>query len=103
MRAFIQVDVSILNEKVVIGLTLSDLPINIVIVQCNKTRYLINCLQIERFFCFVVHNIVIFPAQHSCIQKKKERLYDRKTCFPSKMEIAGIQVQVYYIIIGKCQ
>ena len=63
--ALTQADVSILNEKIVTGLTLSDLLNNIVIVQCNKIKHLISRLQIERFTRFVGHDIVIFPAQHS--------------------------------------
>ena len=39
-----QANVSILNKKVVTGLTLNDLLNNIVIVQQNKTKYLINQL-----------------------------------------------------------
>lgn len=65
MGALTQADVSKLNEKVVTGLTLSDPLNNIVIVQRNKTRHLINRLQIERFARSVGHDIVIFPAQHS--------------------------------------
>ena len=80
-RALTQADVSILNKKVVIGLILSD-PLNkIVIIQQNKTRYLINRLQIERFSCFVGHDIVIFPAQHSCIKKEGGKVILQKDLF----------------------
>ncbi len=58
-------DVAMLNRKVVTALTLSDPLKNIVIVQRNKTRHLINRLQIERFARSVGHDIIIFPAQHS--------------------------------------
>lgn len=36
-------NIVMLNGKVMITLTLNDLQKNIVIIQCNKTRYLINC------------------------------------------------------------
>lgn len=71
MKALTQADILILNEKIVTSLTLSDPLNNIIIVQCNKIKYLINCLQIERFAYFVSHNIVIFPAQHSHTKKEK--------------------------------
>lgn len=71
MTALIQVNISILSKKVVTSLTLSDLLNNIVIVQCNKTRHLINRLQIERFAHFVCYDIIIFPAQHSRTKKEE--------------------------------
>ncbi len=76
-----QADISMLNEKVVIGLTLNDPLNNIVIVQRNKTRHLINHLQIERFARFVGHHIVIFPAQHSRTRRKGGKAILQKDLF----------------------
>ena len=81
MGVLTQADVSILNEKVVIGLTPSDPLNNIVIMQCNKTRHLINCLQIERFDFFVGHDIVIFLAQHSCTKREEREAILQKDLF----------------------
>ncbi len=64
-------DIAILNGKVVRTLILSDPLKNIVIVQRNKTRHLINRLQIEKFARSVGHDIIIFSAQHS--HTKRER------------------------------
>ena len=82
MGAFTQADVSILNGKVVIGLTLNDSLNNIVIVQRNKTKDLINRFQIERFARFVGYDIVIFPAQHSCTKKEGREAILQKDLFP---------------------
>ena len=70
-----------LNEKVVTGLTLSDPLNNIVIVQQNKTRHLINCLQIERFARSVGHDIVIFPAQYSHTKRERGKIILQKDLF----------------------
>lgn len=71
MGALTLADVLILDRKLMTGLTISDPLNNIVIVQNNKIKHIINCLQIERFVCFVGHNIIIFFAQHSRTRRKK--------------------------------
>ena len=76
-----QANVSILNKKVVTGLTLSDLLNNIVIVQQNKTKYLINCLQIERFARSVCHDIVIVLAQYSRTKRERGKVILQKDLF----------------------
>lgn len=58
-----QVDILILNEKMMIGLILDNSDNNIIIVQYNKIQHLINCLQIEKFACSAGYDIVIFLAQ----------------------------------------
>lgn len=90
MGALTQADISIFNEKVVTGLALSDPLNNIVILQRNKTRHLIIFLQIQKFACFIGHDIVIFPAQQSHTKREEEKLSYKKTCSLSKMEIAGL-------------
>ncbi len=65
-------NVAMLNRKVVTALTLRDPLKNIVIIQRNKTRHLINRLQIGRFARSVGHDIIIFPAQHSCTKREGE-------------------------------
>ncbi len=70
MRELTHGDVAMLHRKAVTALTLSDPLKNIVIVQRNKTRHLINRLQIERFAWSVGHDIIIFPAQHSRIKRE---------------------------------
>ncbi len=70
-----------LNEKLVTDLTLSDLLNNIVIVQQNKTRYLINRLQIEKFAHFIDHDIVIFAAQHSRTRRERGKVILQKNLF----------------------
>lgn len=67
--ALTQHDVTILNDKVVTKFTLQDPLQNIVIVQRNKTRHLINRLQAERFARRVGRDIIIFPAEHSHTKK----------------------------------
>lgn len=62
MEALTLADISMLNSKVVTALTLNDPLKNIVIVQQNKTKHVINRLQIERFACSVSRDIVIFLA-----------------------------------------
>ena len=64
-----------------IGLTLSDPLNNIVIIQQNKTRHLINRLQIERFAHSVGHNIVIFRAQHSRTKREGGKVILQKDLF----------------------
>ncbi len=79
--ALIQADISMLNEKVVTGLTLNDPLNNIVIVQRNKTRHLINCLQIERFARSIGYDIVIFPAQHNRTRRERGKAILQKDLF----------------------
>ncbi len=76
-----QADVSMLNEKVVTSLTLNDPLNNIVIVQWNKTRHLVNHLQIERFARSISHDIVIFPAQHSRTRRDRRKTILQKDLF----------------------
>ncbi len=70
MRELTHDNDAMLNGKVVTSLTLNDPLKNIVIVQRNKIRHLIHCLQIERFAQSVGHDIIIFPAQHSCTKRE---------------------------------
>ncbi len=63
------------------GLTLNDPLNNIVIVQQNKTRHLINCLQMKRFARSVSHNIVIFPAQHNRTRREERKAILQKDLF----------------------
>ncbi len=75
-------NVAMLNGKVVTALTLNDLLKNIVIVQRNKTKHLINCFQIERFAQSVDHDIIIFPAQHNRIKREgRENVYHKDLFF----------------------
>ncbi len=79
--ALSQADISMLNEKVVTGLTLNDPLNNIIIVQRNKTKHLINPLQIERFAHSVGHDIVIFLAQHNCTKRERGKAILQKDLF----------------------
>ncbi len=81
-RVLTQADVLMLNEKVVTGLILNDPLNNIVIVQWNKTRHLINRLQIERFARSIGHDIVIFPAQYSHTKREGGKVILQKDLFP---------------------
>ncbi len=74
-------DVAMFHGKVVIVLILNDPLKNIVIVQRNKTRHPINCLQIERFAQSVGHDIIIFPAQHSRTKREKRKNIFQKNLF----------------------
>lgn len=69
LRALITKDLINLNSRIVIMLKVDDPINNIVIIQCNKMRYLINCLQIERYACFVGSDIIIFLVLHTYIPK----------------------------------
>lgn len=64
-------DVGMLNRKVLVTAPIpNNLLKNIIIVQHNKIRHLINYLPIERFAWSIDHNIIIFPAQHSCTKRE---------------------------------
>lgn len=66
-----------LNNRVVTVLTLNNLFKNIIIVQKNKIKHLINKLYIKRFAQNTGQNIVIFPLKHSYTKKNggKSLLY----------------------------
>lgn len=55
-------NIAMLNGKVMTAPILNNLLKNIFIIQYNKTKYLMNYLQIERFAWSIGHNIIIFPA-----------------------------------------
>lgn len=74
-------NITMLNRKVVTVLTLNDLLKNIVIIQYNKIKHLINCLQIERFTYFIVYNIIIFLTQHSHTEKEERENICHKNLF----------------------
>lgn len=69
-----QADISILNEKIVTVLRLTNLLNNIVIVQWNKIRHLINHFWIERFTCSISYNIVISKERKKKLLTKRFKL-----------------------------
>jgi len=64
-----QMDVDLLNKRVVTELKSQPDRINTCIVRTNKLRYLINRLHIERFARTRVQKIFIFPAHHTWRKK----------------------------------
>ena len=63
-------DVITLNQRVAIKLPTSGALDTVIMVQKNKTRHLINRLQIEKFAYANNQDIIIFPAKH--YQTKKD-------------------------------
>ena len=88
-----------LNEKVVTGRTLSHPLNNIIIVQRNKTKHLINCLQIEKFARSVGHNIITFPAQYSHTRREERKTIIQKDWFSIQYGdcgATGLSLLYYY-------
>lgn len=74
-------DITNLNNRVVSMLKLDYSLNNIVIVHRNKTRHLINWLQIERYVCFVGRDIIIFSALYTYTKKLGNKAILYKTLF----------------------
>lgn len=62
-------DITNLNNRVITMLKVNNLFNNIVFVQCNKMRHLINCLQIERYSRSISNDIIIFLALYIYTKK----------------------------------
>ena len=71
-------EVNSLNAQVVTHLPNSNFADTIIIVQKNKTRHLINCLQAENFACSYNMNFILFPAEHSRNKKDRGNLIQHK-------------------------
>lgn len=57
-------DINSLNAQVATHLPHSNFANTIIIVQKNKTRYLINCLQAENLAFSHNMDLIFFPAKH---------------------------------------
>lgn len=62
-------NVNILDKKVATNLSDSGSLDTVVVVQKNKTRHLVNRVQIEQFACTNNQTIVIFPTEHYRLKK----------------------------------
>ncbi len=67
-------DVTILNNKVAKVFPLHDPLKNTVIIQKNKSRHMINRLQVERFARHTGRDSIIFPAYHAYNRKNGREL-----------------------------
>ena len=63
-----------LNARVATHLPNSNFADTIIIVQKNKTKHLINCLQVENFALSYNMDLIFFPAKHSWNKKDKDNL-----------------------------
>ena len=77
-------DVYTLNRRVVTELPISESLDTVVVVQKNKTRHLINQLQIERFARANNRDILIFPAEHYRLKKNGGNLVRHKLLFDAQ-------------------
>ena len=77
-------DVNILNQRVATNLPDSGLLDTVVIVQKNKTRHLVNRVQIERFACANNQTIIIFPAEHYRLKKDGGNLVRHELLFDAQ-------------------
>ena len=74
-------EVHTLNVWVATYLLYSDFADTIIIVQKNKTRYLINCLQAENFSCSQTMDLIFFFAKHSRNKKDRGNLIQHEDLF----------------------
>lgn len=81
-RSLTQTDVSMLNNRVMTALMFKNLLKNIFMVQKNKSRHLINRLQLKKFAQSAGQDIIIFLIKHSYIKKNGDRSLLYKDLFP---------------------
>ena len=63
-------DVDILNSRIASSIPIDDVNKNVVIIQRNATRHIINRLQIKRFAQANGRDVIIFPGQHTRTRKE---------------------------------
>ncbi len=69
-------DATILNSKVAVTILILNLDEQVVIVQRNATRHIINQIQIKRFAKAHNRDVILFPTEHSCIKKDGGQIVD---------------------------
>ena len=74
-------DVDTLNDRVATNLPISQSMDSVVVVQKNKTRHLVNRLQIERFARSQNQDILLFPAEHFRTKKDGGRIVEHEDLF----------------------
>lgn len=92
-------NIHILNKRVAIILPISGLLDSVVVIQRNKTRHLINLVQIKQFARANNQAIIIFYAKHYQLKKNSRILYSMNYYLTSKMRKEIIWVPAYCFIV----
>lgn len=74
-------DINTLNQRIVREVLTSDALDTVIVMQKNKTRYLINCLQIENFAHVNNRDIIIFLLKHYQTKKDSNNLIKDELLF----------------------
>ncbi len=77
-------DVNALNRRLAMELPTSGALDTVIVVQKNKTRHLINRLQIEKFARANNRDIIIFPAEHYRTKKDGGNLIQHESLFEAQ-------------------